>query len=324
MLEQTGTGLHVFHKGDPLLSIGDMATIKRNHHGCLLSCPTRALHTIGMDIRYGKGARVPVATNIHSPLWTSLPVTPGSNGMHTKTAASIINALWSFFIDARRIPTRIRCNFDSSFVKGQVYSFLRRKGIQVGASPPNWQSQNGAVKRQWRTATSMAHALLVEARLPKCYWFWALRKAVIHVDLLPCKPPKGDSPSDFKAGEFLAFPLETMATTARVGSTTRAPPTTPSATPSSLTTPSELFYSIKPDYHTLFQWGCLGYYCRVCNSSGGRGQFDMHSSVGIVLGRSNHMNDMLFWDPVTQQMNISADYKLDPDSSISIQSPTVL
>jgi hypothetical protein len=50
----------------------------------------------------------------------------------------------------------------------------------------------------------------------------------------------------------------------------------------------------------------------------------MHSSVGIVLGRSNHTNKMLFWDPVTQRMNVSADYKLDPPASIGIHFPTVI
>jgi hypothetical protein len=34
----------------------------------------------------------------------------------------------------------------------------------------------------------MARALLVEARLPKRYWFWALREAVIRMNLLPVRP----------------------------------------------------------------------------------------------------------------------------------------
>jgi hypothetical protein len=69
-------------------------------------------------------------------------------GLQTKSADSIINALWSFFIDAGGIPTRIHCNFDSSFVKGKVCSFLRHKGIRTGASPPGRQSQNGAIEHQ--------------------------------------------------------------------------------------------------------------------------------------------------------------------------------
>jgi hypothetical protein len=45
-------------------------------------------------------------------------------GLKTKTSASIIDALCSFFIDASGLPKHLCCNFDSSFVKGNVYSFL--------------------------------------------------------------------------------------------------------------------------------------------------------------------------------------------------------
>jgi hypothetical protein len=314
MLELTGTGLKVFHDTEPPLTIGDMATINRNKSGKLLSRPTQALTTVGMDIGYGEGT----SPGGHKYALTLVDLATRHvwvYGLRTKGADSVIDALWSFFVDAGGIPQRIRCDFDSSFVKGKVYSFLRRKGIKVGASPPNRQSQNGAVERQWRTATSMARALLVEARMPKRYWFWALREAVIRMNLLPCQAQTPDTTAapDFEAGEFQSFPSESMET-ARRGS----------AVPPPLTTPFELFYGLKPDYRTLFQWGCLGYYRRTRDSSGSRGQFDMHSSVGIVLGRSNHTNGMIFWDPVTQRMNVSADYKLDPNASIGTHFPTVL
>jgi transposase InsO family protein len=278
MLESTGTGLHVYHEGDPPLTIGDMATINRTKHGKLLQRPKKTLETVGMDIGYGKG----ISPGGHKYALTLFDLATRHTwvyGLQNKAADSIIDALWSFFIDAGGIPQRIRCDFDSSFVKGQVYSFLRRKGIQVGASPPGRQSQNGTVERQWRTATSMARALLVEARLPKRYWFWALQEAVIRMNLLPCRPMTPGTKTDSEAGEFSSFPAKAMAT-ARLSST------------GNLTTPFELYYGIKPDYRTLFQWGCLGYYRRVRDSTGKRGQFDMHSSVGIVLGRSNHTNGM--------------------------------
>jgi hypothetical protein len=107
--------------------------------------------------------------------------------MKTKTAESVIEALWSFFIDAGGVPKHIRCDFDSSFVKGKVDIFLKHK-IKITSSPPHRQSQNGMVERQWQTAVTMARALLVEAQLPRRYWFWALREAVIRMNLLPCKP----------------------------------------------------------------------------------------------------------------------------------------
>lgn len=121
-----------------------------------------------MDIGYGKGT----SPGGHKYALTLFDLTTRHvwvYGLKTKGAESVMDALWSFFIDAGGLPSRIRCNFDASFVKGKVYAFLRRKGIQVGASPPGRQSQNGAVECQWRTATSMARALLVEARLPKRY-----------------------------------------------------------------------------------------------------------------------------------------------------------
>jgi hypothetical protein len=49
----------------------------------------------------------------------------------------------------------------------------------------------------------------------------------------------------------------------------------------------------------------------------------MHSSVGIAIGRSNHTNGMVFWDPITQGMNVSADCKLDPSTAIGIHFPNV-
>jgi hypothetical protein len=88
--------------------------------------------------------------------------------------------------------------------------------------------------------------------------------------------------------------------------------------------PFELFYGLQPDYQTLYNWGCIGFYRRTRDSSGGRGQFDMHSSVGIAIGRSNHTNGMIFWDPITQRMNILADYTLDPTAAIGIHFPNVI
>jgi hypothetical protein len=316
MLEKTGTGLKVYHESDPPLTIGDMATINQNKHGRLLMRPQKVLHTVGMDIGYGQG----VSPGGHKYALTLVDLATRHTwvyGLKTKAADSIIDALWSFFIDAGGILSRIRCDFDSSFVKGKVYAFLRRKGVQVGASPPGRHSQNGAVERQWRTATSMARALLVEARMPQRYWFWAIRESVIRMNLLPCRPVSPDTTTtDPEANEFSSFSPHKMEH-ARAANPNRKPP-------AALTTPFELFYGIKPNYRTLFKWGCMGYYRRVRNSSGGRGQFDMHSSVGIAIGRSNHTNGMIFWDPVTQLMNVSADYKLDPDASIGTHFPSVI
>jgi hypothetical protein len=247
VLERTGTGIKVYHDGNPPLSIEDMATITCNNHSKLLSPPTQALNIVGMDIGYGEGTS-PGGHKYALTLADLATCHTWVYGLRTKTAKSIIDALWSFFIDAGGIPQKLRCDFDSSFVKGKVYSFLRRKGIHVGASPAGRQSQNGAVECQWRTATSMARALLVEARMPRRYWFWALREAVICMNLLPCRPSKPGTKSNPEAHKFESFPTGTAGA---------------ASTPAPLTTPFELFYGIPPDYRTLSQWGCLGYFRRI-------------------------------------------------------------
>jgi hypothetical protein len=84
-----------------------------------------------------------------------------------------------------------------------------------------------------------------------------------------------------------------------------------------LTTPYELFYGQKPNYRVLFKWGCVSYYCCTADSGIDRGTFDTQSSVGIALGRSNQTKAMIFWDPGTSRMNVSADYRLDPTASIT-------
>jgi transposase InsO family protein len=297
-----------------------MATINRNRHGKLLDRPKTTLHTVGMDIGYGEGTS-PGGYKYALTLVDFATRHTWVYGLRTKSSECIIDALWCFYIDAGGFPTRIRCDFDSSFVKGKVYSFLRRKGIRVGVSPPGRQSQNGAVERQWRTATSMARALLVEAKMPKRYWFWALREAIIRMNLLPVKPTATPVTHEFLDVDLSESSSKLPSGVSKKIAKARAANT---STTDTLTTPFELFYGIKPDYRTLFQWGCIGFYRRTRDSAGGRGQFDMHSSVGIAIGRSNHTNGKIFWDPVTQRMNVSADYKLDPTAAIGTHFSTVV
>jgi hypothetical protein len=218
-------------------------------------------------------AQAQAVTHMHSHWSILLRAIPGCMASGQKTADCIIDALWCFYIDAGGFPTRIRCGFYSSFIKGKVYSFRCRKSILVGASLPNRQSQNGAVERQWRTATSMARALLVEARgTAKRYWFWALREAIIRMNLLPVRPSGPVNHPMPAAEEFQDLPdPDSPPSRSRQSACTVT-----SQHAHALTTPFELIYGIKPDYRTLYHWGCIGFYRRTRDSSGGRGQFDMH------------------------------------------------
>jgi hypothetical protein len=164
-LEHTGTGLHVVQDKDAPTTLGDITTISRNNSGKLLQRPPQALHTIGMDIGYGEGTS-PGGYKYALTLVDYATRYTWTYGLKNKTVESVIDALWCFFVDAGGMPRRIRCDFDSSFVKGKVCEFLKQHQIKITSAPPNRQSQNGLVERQWRTAVAMARAMLIEARLP--------------------------------------------------------------------------------------------------------------------------------------------------------------
>jgi hypothetical protein len=357
-LEHTGQGLHVVQDKDAPTTLGDITTISRNQKGKLLSRPPTSLHTVGMDIGYGEGTS-PGGYKYALTLVDYAMRYTWTYGLKNKTAESVIDALWSFFVDAGGMPHRIRCDFDSSFVKGKVYKFLKLHKIQITSAPPNRQSQNGLVERQWRTAVAMARAMLIEARLPRRYWFWVLRESVIRMNLLPCKPTGkdgADSPTSTHVPPFdIPTPIPPVAPTpsippllpsisplqvAQPASTGPPGPSAPLPSPSmsvpsasdasdrryaALTTPFKLFYGQKPDYYrVLFKWGCVGYYRRTSDSGIDRGNFDAQSSVGLALGRINQTNAMIFWDPATSRMNVSADYRLDPTASITSSYPNII
>jgi hypothetical protein len=94
-LEATGTGIKVINDREGPSTVGDFATIRPNKHGKLLDRPTRSLHTVGMYIGYGEGTSpggfkyaLTLVDYSTRHCWTY--------GLKTKTAESLIDALWSF------------------------------------------------------------------------------------------------------------------------------------------------------------------------------------------------------------------------------------
>ena len=105
----------------------------------------------------------------------------------------------------------------------------------------------------------MARSFLAEAKLPKKFWYWALREAVIRMNILPVSINK-DDPSD----------------------------------PASLTTPHFEFYGVKPDYQILFPFGAIGAFCCVNNGLYSCSKYDSKCLLGIALGRSEFRNGIIF------------------------------
>jgi hypothetical protein len=222
ILAELGTGIEVKDSTDPLLSVCDVVNLQRGRHGKLLTPPKAALGVVGMDIGYGEGVS-PGGYRYCLMLVDRKTRKTWVYGLPDMGGNSLCDALWRFFIDAGGFLRQIQSDFDPKFVGGQVACLLRAHFIRLRASPPNRQSQNGLVESHWRVACGMARGLLAEAQLPKRYWFWAIREAVLRMNLLPVQVPQSDGTKAYS-------------------------------------TPHELFYGTKPDYRVLFHWGSYGYY----------------------------------------------------------------
>ena len=97
----------------------------------------------------------------------------------------VCEAFWKFFIDAGGFPRTIQCDFDPRLIGGRAAALLRSHGTTIRAAPPDRQDYNGLVERKWQSITAMARSFLAEAKLPKKFWFWAIREAAIRSNMLP-------------------------------------------------------------------------------------------------------------------------------------------
>lgn len=59
------------------------------------------------------------------------------------------------------------------------------------AAPPKRQHQNGLVERKWQSILTMARNWLTAELLPTKYWFFALKRAVEIMNILPTKHEGG-------------------------------------------------------------------------------------------------------------------------------------
>ena len=57
----------------------------------------------------------------------------------------------------------------------------------VLAAPPDEQHQNGLAERKWQTISRMARSLLTDKKIPRSFWFWAIRHATRLSNIFPVK-----------------------------------------------------------------------------------------------------------------------------------------
>ena len=287
IFEKIGTGIKLDLHDEPLPTVGDLVNSTKHRRGKRSKRPSKKLDLVGMDIGYGDETS-PGGYKYVLSLVDSFTRHSFVYGLRGVTGRDIEEALYSFIIDAGGIPKRIRCDFDTRFVKGAALRFMKHHKIKIESSPPGRQSGNGLAESHWKSACRMARAFLIEANLPKRFWFWAIREAYHRMNMLP---------------------VITQPATAHH--------------PAIHSTPMELFYSVKPDYRVLFPFGSVGYFHREQDGPRKRTQFESQSLAGIAVGRSEFTNGLIFYNPQLQDFCVSTDYSLDTTRSIGHAFPTL-
>ena len=195
LLGEVGTGLKVVHAQESTPTVGDFTTIDQRRRGPSRRRERCRLDLVGMDIGYGSGIS-PGGYNYCLTLVDSATRMVFSYGLTRLTGGDLQDAFWRFLIDAGGIPKVVQCDFDSRFLGGRMAAFLQSLRIKVRSAAPRRQSSNGLVERTWRTGVRMARSFLAEAKLPRIYWYWALREAFHRMNLLPVQvgPSKWSTP----------------------------------------------------------------------------------------------------------------------------------
>ena len=70
-------------------------------------------------------------------------------GLRDLGGQALCDVLMQLFIDMKQHPKRICTDFDVKVIKGKARNLLWRLQIDVRASPPYRQSQNGMVEKHW-------------------------------------------------------------------------------------------------------------------------------------------------------------------------------
>ena len=133
----------------------------------------------------------------------------------------------------------------------------------------------------------MARSFLTEAKLPKKFLFWAIRKANIGLNILPITQNEG------------------------------------SFDPAFMTTPHFELFGIKPDYRILFPFGCIGAFRWARDGNHNCTNFESQCMLGIDHGRSEYTNGMMFYNPVMDSFITSANYLINKNRHVGEVFPSL-
>ena len=97
-----------------------------------------------------------------------------------------LKAVKRFFKDVKVKPKLIRTDFDRKLIAGEVSKYIEEEQhVDLEASPPYRQHQNGLVERTWQTAVTMCRNWITSSLLPSKYWWFGIKHAIEIMNILP-------------------------------------------------------------------------------------------------------------------------------------------
>ena len=119
-----------------------------------------------------------------------------------KQKSDTVAATERFFADSAPFGSvkRIRSDNAGEFTSAEFRSLLVRNSIKQEFSAPYSPHQNGTAERSWRTLFEMARCMLIDAKLPKKLWTYALKTAA-YIRNRCYNPRTGKTPFEMMTGE---------------------------------------------------------------------------------------------------------------------------
>ena len=133
----------------------------------------------------------------------------------------------------------------------------------------------------------MTRFFLADAKLPMKFWFWAIRKANLCLNILPITQKTG------------------------------------SMDPVFMTAPHFDFFSTKPDYRILFSFGCICAFRQARDGNHNRTNFESQCMLGIAPRRSEYTNGMIFYNHIMDSFCTSTDYLIDKNRHVGKVFPSL-
>ena len=186
-LEKLGLGtMKVSHLDrNPSLSPGETASMKSSRSSKI---PTTVRDKYSdlwhMDIGYGPCAA------LGGVKYTLLFVDNASRYKYVyplkNLKSSLLSAVKRFFKDVKVKPKLIRTDFDNKLIHGDVRAYIEdTKGVDLEASPPYRQHENGLVERAWQSLVTMTRNWLTASLLPTNFWWFGIKRSVEISNIMP-------------------------------------------------------------------------------------------------------------------------------------------